>query len=107
MAFCCAVSGQRAAGKGSVALSLPLEGSTGNLEASRHAEVVVQEENGSIWQIASRERVLNLELTSSCATKPTKLSNVLVFSSGTPFPTVSPPSLPLVLLKIVTEERAL
>lgn len=55
MAFRCAVSGQRAAGKGSVALSLPLEGSTGNLEASRHAEVVVQEENGSIWQIASRE----------------------------------------------------
>lgn len=34
-----------------IVLFLPLEGSTGNLEESRHAEVSVQEEDdGSVWQ---------------------------------------------------------
>lgn len=50
------LSSQGVTGKGSVALFLFLEGSTGNLKESRHADVLVQEENdGSVWQMASSE----------------------------------------------------
>lgn len=50
------LSRQGVTGKGSIALFLFLEGSTGNLKESRHADVLVQEENdGWVWQMASSE----------------------------------------------------
>lgn len=48
--FSCTISSEGVTGKGSIALFLFLEGSKGNLKESRHAEVLVREENdGSVW----------------------------------------------------------